>query len=191
MTTAERFVALGAAGIVAVALLALWSGDGQSDTSRVLGDSLAATATAHVETVTVWKERAERKVNQASGRATEATIAAARAEGLQRAADSMAVLAAERNSAADSALAWKQAYEKRTEEADSLRVSVTKWEQAFTLERDARLLETARAAAWEARSKAHERLNASLARDIARRKKTVWVDRVMSFGLGRASVRIG
>lgn len=67
---------------------------------------------------------------------TVAKAATARAEGLRKEADS---LAAQAVASADSALLWRQAYERRTAEADQLRTANAAADSALQAERSARV----------------------------------------------------
>lgn len=67
---------------------------------------------------------------------TVAKAATARAEGLRKEADQ---LAAQAVASADSALLWRRAYERRTEEADQLRTANAAADSALQAERSARL----------------------------------------------------
>lgn len=183
MTIAEKISGVTLFGLLMVVGLSYW-GDSRSSESKAMSDSLRATAPAFHDSTRAIAHRETVYVEKASKHGTRASLAQARAEGFQRAADSIAQLTATLTTASDSAETWKSAYDARTIEADSLRLAATEFEHAFSAERDARMLADRRADAEAARRESFERLAGSLEQDLARANRRRWVDRIIGGAVG-------
>jgi len=178
MTTSEKLIGVVLFGVLIVVGLSQLQGGGQSEATRALGDSLTVTRPAFVDSTRAHAQRETVYVALADKQATRAALAAGRAEGLQRAADSLATLVAVATTATDSITALVRAYGTRTEEADTLRLAYRRADSAFASERSARLEADARADANAGRLAATERLNVSLTTDLAKATRKRWLNRL-------------
>lgn len=128
--------------IAALSLALVFSSCPKKDEGKIpkelekTADSLEATRPAADDR----RDSVERLVVIDTARARKAEAVAkaatAKAEGLRKEADSLARLA---STSADSAALWRQAYERRTAEADQLRTGAAAADSALQAERSARL----------------------------------------------------
>jgi hypothetical protein len=134
---------------------------GASPKTTRLTDSLAITRPTFDSTITATAKAETVYVTRATDHAQTGTWTRVRADSLHLVADSLA-------KAASSAEQWRAAFVVKSQEADTLRQVASHFEHAFGEERAARLEADARADAERERRQALERLNASLAHDLAR-----------------------
>lgn len=114
------------------------------------------------------REQVARDTIRATGHKQEATRAEATANFAKLTADSLAETAAKLASSDSAALAWKDAYEARTREADAWHVAAVRNDSAYRAERDARLVLTTIYEADTLRRHAVEAVNVELQKAIGK-----------------------